>query len=135
MPAMTTEPETTPAQARDHLPFWGVVAITAVAVIAVVAALIAPAPPAPALTPGPGPAGPINTKIAGLTTFRGNAARTLLRRGTGPLRPGEALDPPERQHEDVRRFSRGRPGVAGEAVVWHRVDRPAERRRRTATDR
>ena len=87
MPAMTTEPGTTPAQARDHLPFWGVVAITAVAVIAVVAALIAPAPPAPALAPGPGPAGPINTKIAGLTTFRGNAARTYYGEGPVPSDP------------------------------------------------
>ena len=43
-----------------------------------------PTPSAPALPAGPGP---INTKIAGLTTFRGNATRTYYGQGPVPKDP------------------------------------------------
>src|SRR5262245_26859476 len=84
---MTAEPETTHTGTRDHLPFWGVVAMTAVAVIAVVAAVVAPGPPAPAVGPGPAPAPPLSTTSCCLTTFRGNASRSYYGEGPVPTDP------------------------------------------------
>ncbi len=85
MPAMEATPLT---HARDHLPPWLTVVLLAFGILAIVAAAIAPAPATVQVGVGPAPAGPINTAIAGITTFRGNASRSYY--GQGPV-PGDPV--------------------------------------------
>ncbi len=74
------------AAARDHLPFWGVIAMAAVAAIAIGTVLAVAAPASPA-RPGTGSGVSPSQPAAGLLTFRGNDARTFYGEGPVPSDP------------------------------------------------
>ncbi|MEP6758528.1 MAG: PQQ-binding-like beta-propeller repeat protein [Actinomycetota bacterium] len=75
------------AEARDHVAFWPAVTLMVAAAVGVIGLATASGRPAPAAGPGDGASAPINTTVPGLTTFRGNAARTWYGEGPVPSDP------------------------------------------------
>ena len=71
------------SDARDHVAFWPAVALLLVAAVGVVGLATASGRSVPVIGPADGAGAPINTTVPGVTTFRGNAARSWY--GAGPV--------------------------------------------------
>ena len=73
--------------ARDHVAFWPAVALMVVAAAGAVGLATTAGRTLPVIGVGEGVSAPINTVEPGLTTFRGNAARTWYGEGPVPSDP------------------------------------------------
>jgi putative pyrroloquinoline-quinone binding quinoprotein len=71
---------------RDHVPFWAAAALLVAGAVGTVSLIVAPGRSVPMILRSSETSAPINTDMPGLTTFRGNAARTWY--GEGPV-PGD----------------------------------------------
>ena len=72
---------------RDHVPFWAAVALVVVGAVGARSLVVAPGGSAPTIAASQETSAPINTDTPGLTTFRGNAARTWYGEGPVPSDP------------------------------------------------